>query len=118
MKRYSHVSLYRDVSCAPPHHQLHNERRPPFATVTLLVGAAGRASGAMAGAGAVRLYVGGLPQEISGDDVAARFTPFGSVLQLELAPEKGGSTTCGAKRCRSELPKPFLNATHGVGADQ
>mmetsp|Transcript_20867 Transcript_20867/g.52664 ORF Transcript_20867/g.52664 Transcript_20867/m.52664 type:complete len:404 (-) Transcript_20867:84-1295(-) len=37
---------------------------------------------------AVRLYVGGLPEDITSADVVARFTPFGSVDELQLAPQK------------------------------
>jgi hypothetical protein len=36
-----------------------------------------------------RLYVGGLPPDISAADVIGRFTTFGSVSSCELVPSKG-----------------------------
>lgn len=36
----------------------------------------------------VRLYVGGLPAGVSAADLQARFTPFGEVIDLQLAPTK------------------------------
>lgn len=53
----------------------------------------------MAQAAAVRLYIGGLPEDISCEDVAARFSPFGSVEQLQLAPQKQPSMY-SAQGCR------------------
>jgi RNA recognition motif-containing protein len=36
-----------------------------------------------------RLYVGGLPPDISAADVIGRFTTFGNVSSCELVPSKG-----------------------------
>lgn len=37
----------------------------------------------------MRLYVGGLPPDITPRDVEGRFAPFGAVAGVELAPAKG-----------------------------
>lgn len=37
----------------------------------------------------VRLYVGGLPGDVSPAQVAQRFQPFGTIAAVELVPEKG-----------------------------
>ncbi len=39
-------------------------------------------------AASVRLFVGGLPPGVSAADLQARFTPFGEVTDLQLAPVK------------------------------
>lgn len=49
-----------------------------------------------------RLFVGGLPHDVSSEQIAQRFKPFGTVEGVELAPEKEGSVTAGPilKPCR------------------
>lgn len=39
---------------------------------------------------AVRLYVGGLPMHICEDDLASRFKPFGTIINVEILPAKQG----------------------------
>lgn len=46
----------------------------------------------------MRLYVGGLPPDITPADVAGRFATFGSVAAVELAPSKGLDAAPGACR--------------------
>ncbi len=42
----------------------------------------------MAQTEAVRLYVGGLPADITAEAIAQRFAPFGKVISSELVPAK------------------------------
>lgn len=49
-----------------------------------------------------RLYVGGLPHDITPEQIAQRFQSFGTVQAVQLVPEKRGSVTAGPmlKPCR------------------
>ena len=49
-----------------------------------------------------RLFVGGLPHDITPEQIAQRFQSFGSVQSVELVPEKEGSVHAGPtlKQCR------------------
>ncbi|BDA43982.1 probable nucleolar protein 8 at N-terminal half [Coccomyxa sp. Obi] len=49
-----------------------------------------------------RLYVGGLPHDVSPEQIAQRFQSFGTVQSVELVPEKKGSVYAGPtlKQCR------------------
>jgi RNA recognition motif-containing protein len=52
--------------------------------------------------GTVRLYVGGLPGEVSKEQLAQRFQPFGAVAAVQLVPEKPGTPAASrpSKPCR------------------
>ena len=45
-----------------------------------------------------RLYVGGLPGDVSETDIANRFTSFGKVVSCELVPSKGLNAVDGTCR--------------------
>ena len=44
----------------------------------------------------VRLYVGGLPGEVTSEQLAQRFQPFGSVGAVQLVPAKLGTMPAGS----------------------
>ena len=52
----------------------------------------------------VRLYVGGLPGDVSPEQVAQRFQPFGTITAVELVPEKAVVTA---------MPRSALKACRG-----
>ncbi len=49
-----------------------------------------------------RLFVGGIPQDVTPEQIAQRFKSFGTVQSVDLAPEKEGSVTAGplVRSCR------------------
>lgn len=46
----------------------------------------------------MRLYVGGLPPDITARDLEGRFRPFGAVASCEIVPSKGPAADPGACR--------------------
>ena len=44
----------------------------------------------------VRLYVGGLPHDVTSEQLAQRFQPFGSVGVVQLVPDKSGTVPAGS----------------------
>jgi RNA recognition motif-containing protein len=61
----------------------------------------------------MRIFVGGLPPDITAADVAARFAPFGTVTACDIAPEKqAGTATATSKAKRPPPPPPCRGFAH------
>lgn len=58
----------------------------------------------------MRLFVGGLPPGLTPEELRARFTPFGEVLDCRIAPPKvygGGASSKGAGTPPATFPRDF-----------
>ena len=73
-------------------------RRAPAAAALPYLAAKTDGPRRAAAAAEMRLYVGGLPPDITPLDVEGRFKPFGAVASCELVPSKGPGADPGACR--------------------